>query len=127
MPSMPPTFRANGVRPRAARERETDQRRGSAWSRGYDAEWRAARDQHLRDNPLCFYCFHGAWGDEPRYVAANLVDHFHPHRGDRALFWRRELWCSSCNDCHTGPKQALEHRGARALASLGRQLGLPPL
>lgn len=124
---MPPTFRAHGGRDRREVNREADQRRGSARSRGYGAAWDKASKGHLSRNPLCVYCANGAWGAAPRDSAANLTDHFYPHRGDQTLFWTKALWVSSCTDCHSGPKQVLERQGQVALDALARRLGLPTL
>ena len=33
-------------------------------------------------------------------MAANVVDHIKPHRGDSALFWNTENWQSLCDKCH---------------------------
>jgi 5-methylcytosine-specific restriction protein A len=41
---------------RKANDREHDQRRGTAASRGYDARWRKTRLLFLRANPLCVMC-----------------------------------------------------------------------
>lgn len=106
--------------------KEADQRRGSAHSRGYDREWRDASAAHRAAYPLCQYCEIGAFGDV-RVSAADLTDHLYPHKGDRRLFWRAELWVSSCTSCHSGPKQATEHRGQGALDQLARRLGRPTL
>jgi len=106
---------------------EIDRNRGNSAERGYDAAWRAARDAHLAEHPFCVYCLAGAWGDPPRHTSATLVDHFHPHRGNRAIFWLTALWVASCAPCHSGPKQSLERQGRPALERLGRRLGLPTL
>ena len=74
--------------------------------RGYDYKWQKAREQYLRDNPLCVYCDrHGLT------VAANVADHRIPHRGDQELFWNQDNWQSLCKTCHDSVKQA---EGARA-------------
>lgn len=127
MPVMPPTFRQHGARERREVNREADQRRGSARERGYGRAWEKASAGHLARNPLCFYCAHGAWGEPPRDKAASLTDHFYPQRAYPAVFWAKVWWCSSCEDCHNGPKQAIERRGRAALDALAIQLGLPTL
>lgn len=76
--------------------------------RGYDYKWQKAREQHLRDNPLCVYC-----GRQGRTTAANIVDHIVAHRGDRGLFWDRDNWQSLCKLCHDSVKQAEEASGQR--------------
>ena len=47
-----------------------DGRRGSAWKRGYDGKWQAARAAYLRTNLLCIKC-----GSEGKRVQATDVDH----------------------------------------------------
>lgn len=67
----------------------------TAAQRGYDARWRAARLVFLRAHPLCAECER-----EGRVIAANVVDHIVPHRGDQVLFWDRENWAPLCGECH---------------------------
>jgi 5-methylcytosine-specific restriction protein A len=33
-------------------------------------------------------------------VAATVVDHVVPHRGDQRLFWDPGNWAPSCKPCH---------------------------
>lgn len=113
MPSLPPTHRARGA---GAYERE----RKGARARLYDWRWEQAAKAHLAAHPLCAY--HALEG---RVCAAELVDHLYPHRGDAALFWRREWWVPSCRAYHSGPKQAAERAGAAALDALALRLGAP--
>lgn len=49
----------------------------------------------LRAHPLCVR--HEARGET---VAASVVDHIVPHRGDKALFWQRDNWQPLCKQCH---------------------------
>jgi len=40
-----------------------------------------------------------------KFVAATVVDHVIPHRGDAALMWDKSNWqalCKHCHDCKTG-------------------------
>ncbi len=69
--------------------------RPSAAARGYDSRWRKARARFLKANPLCVKCKEGG-----RLVAATVVDHIVPHRGDRQLFWDQRNWQSLCKKCH---------------------------
>jgi 5-methylcytosine-specific restriction protein A len=78
-----------------ARRRELDQHRGSARARGYDNRWDKARKTFLGANPLCVHC-----KAEGRVVAASVVDHVIPHRGDRALFWNPSNLQGLCAPCH---------------------------
>lgn len=61
-----------------------------------DPNWRKASKAFLRANPLCVDC------DELGVVEpATDVDHIVPHKGDRALFWRRSNWQALCHRCHS--------------------------
>jgi 5-methylcytosine-specific restriction protein A len=42
-------------------------------------------------------------------VAATVVDHVVPHRGDQRLFWDTANWAPSCKPCHDA-KTAREGR-----------------
>jgi 5-methylcytosine-specific restriction protein A len=42
-------------------------------------------------------------------VAATVVDHVVPHRGDAALFWDEVNWAALCKRCHDA-KTAREGR-----------------
>lgn len=122
MPMMPPTLRGPGQPTRQEAKRESDKRRGSARDRGYDSRWDKASASHRRAHPLCEYC-----GLVDQVTAATLIDHLYPHRQYDGVFWRKEWWVSSCDDCHNGYKQALERRGRLALDDLARRLGRPVL
>ncbi|AGN78495.1 HNH endonuclease [Pseudomonas sp. GD03651] len=74
--------------------------------RGYDYKWQKAREQYLRDNPLCVYCERSG-----RTTAASVVDHIVAHRGDMILFWDQANWQSLCKPCHDSVKQAEEAAG----------------
>lgn len=74
--------------------------------RGYDYRWQKARDQYLRNNPLCVYCERNG-----RTTAARVVDHIVAHRGDMVLFWDQTNWQSLCKPCHDSVKQAEEAAG----------------
>ncbi len=80
---------------RRALARDTDARRGSAAARGYGGAWVKARAAFLRAHPLC--AAHEARG---QLVAATVVDHITPHRGDRELFWQSANWRPLCAACH---------------------------
>ncbi|WP_159245058.1 HNH endonuclease [Pseudomonas koreensis] len=74
--------------------------------RGYDYKWQKARERYLLDHPLCVYCSrHGLT------VAASVVDHKIPHRGDQQLFWHEANWQALCKPCHDSIKQAEEAGG----------------
>jgi 5-methylcytosine-specific restriction protein A len=121
MPTMPPTYRPLG---RSARERARlyERDRGSARDRLYGSLWASAARAHITCSPFCRYC-----ELEGRATAAELVDHFYPHRGNLVLFWDQRFWVSSCKSCHSSMKQSTECQGLAALQALARRLGLPPL
>lgn len=75
--------------------KENDRMRGTASERGYNAEWRAARNAFLAAHPLCEECKKAG-----RLTAATVVDHKEPHRGDMRLFWDQGNWQSLCETCH---------------------------
>lgn len=83
----------------------TEERRGSAHDRGYGARWRRARAAYLRQHPLCVCCRANG-----RIVAATLVDHVEPHRGDMAKFWNSSNWQALDDNCHNRIKAVLEQR-----------------
>lgn len=78
----------------------------SSAERGYGHKWRVARVRHLKLSPLCVYCL-----ANELVVAATVVDHVRPHRGDQALFWDRSNWQSLCATCHSSVKQRQESGG----------------
>ena len=71
-------------------------KRPSAASRGYGWRWQKARLDYLRRNPLCVEC-----RKQNLIVAATIVDHVTPHRGDEELFWNEENWAAMCAACHS--------------------------
>lgn len=74
--------------------------------RGYGYRWQQARARHLRAHPLCVMC---EAEDPDRPVAASIVDHKIPHRGDMALFWDETNWQSLCATHHSSDKQREEN------------------
>ena len=104
MPSKPPVHRPPGVRSAAEVKRALDRQRPSAARRGYGSRWRRARAAFLAQHPLCAAC--RALG---RVVAATVVDHCEPHRGDRTLFFDEANWAALCKQCHDA-KTAREGR-----------------
>ncbi|NMZ77376.1 HNH endonuclease [Pseudomonas nitroreducens] len=74
--------------------------------RGYGGRWQKARLTFLRKNPLCSYC-----QDRGKVVAATVVDHKVPHKGDQSLFWDRSNWQPLCAQCHSSTKQRIEKSG----------------
>ena len=80
--------------------------RTSSTERGYGYRWQLARAGYLRKHPLCVD--HERRGST---VAATVVDHVVPHRGDMSLFWDSGNWQSLCQACHDRHKRLLEQSG----------------
>lgn len=78
--------------------------------RGYNYRWQQERKRYLIDNPFCVHCL-------PLYVAATVVDHIVPHKGDDVLFWDMTNWQALCKPCHDQWKQKLEILEAQAARS----------
>ncbi|QBX37232.1 MULTISPECIES: AAA family ATPase [unclassified Brevundimonas] len=113
MATRPPVIGASPllVQQRKVAKRKADSRRGSAASRGYDADWRRLRAALLQANPLCLFC------EEAGIVeAATVADHIISieDRPDLRLVWSnlRPL-CKPCHDRRTARDQAFGGRGAR--------------
>ena len=75
----------------------------TAAERGYGHQWRKARASFLRRHPLCVMC-----QAEGLTVAATVVDHINPHRGDQRLFWDSSNWQPLCTTHHSRDKQREE-------------------
>lgn len=108
MPSAPKRFRPHGQPTRTEQIKAYDARRGSASERGYGRPWAKAAEGHRRNSPLCIGCLAAGL-----VVAAELVDHVEPHKGDTAKFWDTSMWQSSCRWHHDVVKQRLELMWAR--------------
>ncbi len=109
MPVMPPTHRPPGARTNQDRYRADVARRGTRHEQGYTNAWGRARRQYLNAHPLCVMC-----ARRGKIVAANVVDHRIPHKGDQQLFWDMSNWQSLCALCHNGPKRRIEAAMQRA-------------
>ncbi len=91
--------RINGIKQDNA---EADRRTSS--QRGYGHKWRVARVAWLKNHPLCVFC-----EKDGKIVAANVVDHIIPHKGDMKLFWdSANNWQSLCDVCHNTTKKRIE-------------------
>lgn len=77
------------------KQKQYDKQRGTAAQRGYDSRWREARDQYLKDNPLCVDCL-----EVDKITPATVVDHNEPHKGDPVKFWDKSNWKSRCKRHH---------------------------
>lgn len=69
----------------------------------YGRAWGKARASFLSEHPLCVYCDRMG-----KVVAASVVDHITPHKGDLTLFWDRDNWQALCKLCHDSIKQREE-------------------
>lgn len=78
-----------------ANRKASDKRRGTAAERGYDYWWQRAAKRYRKLNPLCVACLR-----EGQIVAAEVVDHIIPHRGDERLRKDEANWQSLCKRCH---------------------------
>lgn len=83
------------------------------WRHLYGAKWQRRRLRFLDRNPLCAFC-----AKADRIVAATVVDHKTPHKGDLALFWAETNWQALCTTHHNSNKQAAEHGNDRGQAGL---------
>jgi 5-methylcytosine-specific restriction protein A len=87
------------------RKAQADKRRGTSTERGYNNEWRKARDIHLTNEPLCRECL-----KVNKFIPANVVDHIYDHKGDKQIFWDKTNWQSLCTSCHS--KKTVRDNGA---------------
>jgi len=72
----------------------------------YGRTWRRARAAYLAAHPLCVMC-----AAQGQVVAANVVDHVQPHKGEHELFWDQNNWQPLCTPHHNQTKQQEERRG----------------
>ena len=77
----------------------SEQARGSARKRGYDADWERLRLQVLAEEPICMCDEHQGRFDAP---ASTDVDHIVPHQGPSdPLFWDRKNLRAKAHACHS--------------------------
>lgn len=112
MATRPKRFRASAQPSPQQQAIAYDRRRGSAKDRGYNHRWAKASATHRLHHPLCLGCKAAGL-----IVAAELVDHVEPHKGDSAKFWDTSRWQSSCRWHHDVVKQRLELMWARGAIS----------
>lgn len=105
MPLSPPTHKPLGSLTESERKRLSERFRGSRHARGYTSKWDRERLRFLAKFPLC-----ASHAEKQMVVAATVVDHKIPHRGDEKLFWDRKNWQSLCATCHNA-KTAREDGG----------------
>jgi 5-methylcytosine-specific restriction endonuclease McrA len=72
----------------------------------HSKQWHSLRVRQLKASPLCVMC-----GQLGNTVAATVVDHIKPHRGDESLFFNPANLQSLCKRCHDSAKQTLERSG----------------
>ena len=65
--------------------------------------WYRLRHHQLQNEPLCQFCKKAG-----RSVAAQIVDHIVPHKGDDELFHDPHNLQSLCKTCHDSAKQRAE-------------------
>lgn len=82
--------------------------RPTATERGYNREWKKARDAYLQEHPYCVRC----WEEDRKKIKATVVDHIIPHKGDYQLFWSRTNWQALCK-AHHDRKTFVEERDGR--------------
>ena len=84
---------------RAARYKEQSKRydrdRGTTAERGYGGRWQKFRKLFLFDHPWCVEC-----EKLGRLVAATVVDHVVPHKGNDELMWDEENMQALCETHH---------------------------
>jgi 5-methylcytosine-specific restriction enzyme A len=80
--------------PPSTKHRRYDNRQ-SAWRRGYDADWRRTRNQHLHIEPLCRICKARGY-----ITPANTVDHIIPITERPDLRLDHDNLRSLCATCH---------------------------
>lgn len=79
----------------------------SPWHHLYNTKrWYRLRWKQLQAEPLCRLCT--ALG---KVVAAAIVDHVKPHKGDEKLFFDSTNLQSLCKHCHDSVKQRQEKSG----------------
>lgn len=69
-------------------------------------QWFRLRWRQLKKQPLCELHL-----KLKEIVAATIVDHKVPHRGDERLFFDEDNLQSLCKTCHDGAKQQVEKSG----------------
>lgn len=75
--------------------------------------WYRLRYYQLAKAPLCAYC-----EAQGLIVAASVVDHIRPHKGDINLFSDPDNLQSLCKRCHDSHKQRQEKSGYLAGSAL---------
>ena len=82
------------------KQRQQDDRRGSAAARGYGSTWQKVRLAVLREEPLCRRCY-----QETVIKAAEVVHHINGNQYDNSRS-NLEPLCKRHHDEHTAREQA---------------------
>lgn len=80
------------------KRQQSDAVRATSSQRGYGYKWQQISKAFLRAHPLC-QCPNCQEG-KLRLMAASVVDHIIPHKGDMKLFWDRNNWQAMSKECH---------------------------
>ena len=101
------------------KRQRTKDKRPSAHKRGYDYRWNKARLDYLAENPLCVTC-----QGKGLIVAATVVDHIIPHRGNQDRFWDVSNWQPLCKSCHDIKTTTIDRKLTTALLPIGDRDGV---
>lgn len=92
------------------KQHDARRREAKPWRKWYSLEiWGRIRARVLAEQPLCVLC-----ARRGRTVAASVVDHHPPHKGD----WDKFIagpFRSLCKPCHDSPAQAAERGRQRVM------------
>ena len=72
----------------------------------YDYQWQKLRKQYLQAHALCVECY-----KQNKVVAATVIDHIVPHKGNLELFYDEGNYQALCTNCHSSHKQRFEKTG----------------
>lgn len=104
MPRIPIHNLGHKKRTAFAKTRNSDER--NLYNKLYNnRRYRRLRSLFLQSNPLCIEC-----KKNNKVVAAEVLDHIIPHRGNVELFWDENNWQSLCKTCHNA-KSGRESKG----------------
>jgi 5-methylcytosine-specific restriction enzyme A len=78
----------------AAEDKRYNERRGSAYERGYDYQWQRFRAAYLTAHPLCTRC-----EEQGRLTPATLIHHIVPLKDGGDKYEASNLM-QLCHDCH---------------------------
>ena len=96
MPKLPKTNKISSNIRSKQYKTDYDDKRESAYKRGYDNAWRVIRIQHLQNHPLCFDCLKNG-----RYTPSEEVHHIIKLRDRPDLRDDPNNLMSLCKSCHS--------------------------